>query len=97
VPRRTGDPTAHAALGGYTRADFRCVACGKLAERDQDGERPGGWYRVHLSGPFNDETDVHPGNYCSKECLLVVVLGRFGLTRAQVTEWLAGEPVPTGG
>lgn len=76
---------------GRDQTGYGCVACGQPCHTSTlDGMPPTGWYRLKISGPF-DERDVRPGSYCTPRCLLIgAAVAHFGTTIREARAWLDG-------
>jgi hypothetical protein len=65
---------------------YRCGTCTKFEVGD---DRPEGWYKLNICGEARPRSDaVHPGLFCSTDCLLVAVMATCGMSARQVKEWL---------
>lgn len=69
-----------------TRATWTCRTC----RTEVEAVSPDGWYQIRRRGDHTvGSDDIRSGYFCTASCLLVSVLGSYGLTPQQVTAWLA--------
>jgi hypothetical protein len=71
---------------------YTCAACQRSGREGPRGGTPLGWHKLRYEGPLDGDQWIPQGYACSQDCLTVIVLRPYGLTRQQVLAWLYPDP-----